>query len=41
MDKGERSPAARERAELALVRLLWELRDEDPFLVVLGGLTGK
>jgi hypothetical protein len=39
MDKGERSPAARERAELALVRLLWELRDEDPFLVVLGGLV--
>jgi hypothetical protein len=39
MDKGERSPAARERAELALVRLLWELGDDDPFLVVLGGLV--
>jgi hypothetical protein len=39
MDKGERSPAARERAGLALVHLLWELRDEDPFLVVLGGLV--
>jgi hypothetical protein len=39
MDKGERSPAARQHAEAALVRLLWHLRDEDPFLVVLGGLV--
>jgi len=39
MDKGERSPAARQRAEAALVRLVWELRDDDPFLVVLGGLV--
>src|SRR5271167_3370488 len=39
MDKGERSPAARQRAEAALVRLAWELRDDDPFLVVLGGLV--
>ena len=34
-----RSRATRARAELALVRLLHELRDEDVFLVVLGGLT--
>lgn len=39
MDSGERSPAARQRAEAALVRLVWELRDDDPFLVVLGGLV--
>ena len=41
MDKGERSPAARQRAEAALVRLVWELRDDDPFLVVLGGLVPR
>lgn len=34
-----RSPQARARAELALVRLLHELRDDDPFLIVLGGLV--
>ncbi|MEX1142692.1 MAG: hypothetical protein WD993_09690 [Thermoleophilaceae bacterium] len=34
-----RSPQARARAELALVRLLYELGDDDPFLVVLGGLV--
>jgi hypothetical protein len=34
-----RSPQARARAELALVRLLHELGDHDPFLVVLGGLV--
>jgi len=39
MDNGERSPAARQRAEAALVRLVWELRDDDPLLVVLGGLV--
>jgi hypothetical protein len=39
MDRGERSPAARQRAEAALVRLAWELRDDDPLLVVLGGLV--
>jgi hypothetical protein len=41
MDKGERSPAARKRAEAALVRLVWELRDDDPFLIVLGGLVPR
>ncbi len=39
MDNGERSPAARQRAEAALVRLAWQLRDDEPFLVVLGGLV--
>jgi hypothetical protein len=34
-----RSSATRARAELALVRLLNELREEDVFLVVLGGLV--
>jgi hypothetical protein len=34
-----RSRATRARAELALVRLLHELRDDDVFLVVLGGLV--
>jgi hypothetical protein len=36
-----RSPEARVRAHLALVRLLYELRDDDPFIVVLGGLVPK
>jgi hypothetical protein len=35
----ERSPAARARAETALVRLLHEMGEEAPFLVVLGGLV--
>jgi hypothetical protein len=35
----ERSPQARARAESALVRLLYEIGDEAPFLVVLGGLV--
>lgn len=35
----QRSREARARAELALVRLLHELGDEDVFLVVLGGLV--
>jgi hypothetical protein len=35
----ERSPEARARAESALVRLLHEIGDEAPFLVVLGGLV--
>lgn len=39
MNKGERSPAARQRAETTLIRLAWELTDDDPFLVVLGGLV--
>jgi hypothetical protein len=39
MDEVERSPAARQRAEAALVRLVWELRYDDLFLVVLGGLV--
>jgi hypothetical protein len=34
-----RSCETRARAELALVRLLYELRDDDAFLVVLGGLV--
>jgi hypothetical protein len=34
-----RSRETRERAELALVRLLYELHDDDVFLVVLGGLV--
>ena len=39
MNELPRSPLARGRAERALVWLLHELRDEDPFLVVLGGLV--
>jgi hypothetical protein len=35
----ERSPQARARAETALVRLLWELHEDDPGLIVLGGLV--
>lgn len=35
----ERSRDTRARAELALLRLVYELRDEDVFLVVLGGLV--
>lgn len=35
----QRSRQTRARAELALVRLLYELGDEDVFLVVLGGLV--
>lgn len=35
----QRSRGARARAELALVRLLHELRDDELFLVVLGGLV--
>lgn len=35
----QRSAEARARAETALVRLIHELRDEDPFLIVLGGLV--
>lgn len=35
----QRTRATRARAELALVRLAHELRDEDVFLVVLGGLV--
>jgi hypothetical protein len=35
----ERSPQARARAQSALVRLLHEMGDEAPFLVVLGGLV--
>jgi hypothetical protein len=35
----QRSPAARARAETALVRLVHEMGDEAPFLVVLGGLV--
>jgi hypothetical protein len=34
-----RSRETRARAELALVRLLYELRHDDVFLVVLGGLV--
>lgn len=34
-----RSREGRARAELALVRLLHELREDDPFIVVLGGLV--
>ena len=34
-----RSRAARARAELALIRLIHELRDESVFIVVLGGLV--
>ncbi|MGC1165781.1 MAG: hypothetical protein WA862_06710 [Solirubrobacterales bacterium] len=34
-----RSPEARARAELALVRFLHELKDDSPFIVVLGGLV--
>lgn len=39
MSEQERSPQARTRAESALVRLLHEIGDEAPFLVVLGGLV--
>ncbi len=39
MTEEQRSPAARARAETALVRLLHEMGDEAPFLVVLGGLV--
>jgi hypothetical protein len=39
MTDEQRSPAARARAETALVRLLHEMGDEAPFLVVLGGLV--
>ncbi len=39
MTEEERSPEARARAESALVRLLHEIGDEAPFLVVLGGLV--
>lgn len=35
----QRSRKARARAELALIRLLHELHDDDPLLVVLGGLV--
>lgn len=35
----QRTRETRARAELALVRLAHELRDEDVFLVVLGGLV--
>jgi hypothetical protein len=35
----ERSRETRARAETALVRLLYELRDADPLLIVLGGLV--
>lgn len=35
----ERSRETRARAETALVRLLHELRDDEPFLIVLGGLV--
>jgi len=39
MTDEQRSPAARARAETALVRLLHEMGEEAPFLVVLGGLV--
>lgn len=39
MTEEQRSAEARARAERALVRLLHELRDEEPFLIVLGGLV--
>lgn len=39
MSEEERSRETRARAETALVRLLYELREDDPFLVVLGGLV--
>lgn len=39
MRKEERSPEARARAESALVRLLHEMGEGAPFLVVLGGLV--
>lgn len=38
MREVQRTPEARRRAERALVQLLHELREEEPFLVVLGGL---
>lgn len=39
MSPEQRSRETRARAETALVRLLYELRADDPFLVVLGGLV--
>lgn len=39
MTEEQRSAEARARAERALVRLLHQLRDEKPFLIVLGGLV--
>ena len=39
MTEGERSRETRARAETALVRLLYELREDEPFLVVLCGLV--
>lgn len=39
MSPEERSRETRARAETALVRLLYELREDDRFLVVLGGLV--
>lgn len=39
MTDEERSRETRARAETALVRLLHELRDDEPFLIVLGGLV--
>lgn len=39
MTDEERSVEARARAELALVRLVHELRDDELFLIVLGGLV--
>jgi hypothetical protein len=39
MSEEERSRETRARAETALVRLLHELRDDEPFLIVLGGLV--
>lgn len=39
MTREERSRATRALAETGLVRLLHELREEEPFLIVLGGLV--
>ena len=39
MSEEPRSRTARARAETALVRLLHELREDEPFLIVLGGLV--
>lgn len=39
MSSEQRSPSARALAQTGLVRLLWELGDEDPGLIVLGGLV--
>lgn len=41
MTDEQRSPAARARAETALVRLLHEMGEQAPFLVVLGGLPTR